>query len=69
MGTVLIRHNDFEKSMEQVARDIFGDDAQMFSKEGEHGERILCVVGDNVSPHSIDDLERGKWVLSAKYVK
>lgn len=69
MGTVKIRHNDFEESMEEIARKIFGDKAELFTKDGDSGEKILYVIGDGVSPHSTDDLEELEWVLSAEYIR
>jgi hypothetical protein len=69
MGTAVIRHNDFKEPMEEIARGIFGSNVELISKEGESGEQVPYVIGEGVSPHSLDDLERLEWVLSAKYVR
>ncbi|HBI33611.1 MAG TPA: hypothetical protein DEA43_00635 [Candidatus Moranbacteria bacterium] len=68
MSTVRIVHNDLEESMEEIARDIFGSSVRLTTEEGSHGEKILYVVGENVTPHAIADLERMDFVLCAEFI-
>ena len=67
MATVKIAHNDFKESMEEIARGIFGNSVCLTTEEGNHGEKILYVEGENVTPHAISDLERMNFVIHAEF--
>jgi hypothetical protein len=67
MARVIIAHNDLEESMEEIAREIFGNSVCIITEDGNHGEKILCVEGDGVTPHAISDLERMDFVLCAQF--
>lgn len=47
---------------------MFEKNVELITKEGEFGEQILYVIGEEVSPHFLDDLERLEWVLSVEYI-
>ena len=66
MGSVKIRHNDSEESMEERAREVFGEDVEISVSYGEFGEKIVNIKGDGVSFDSAHDLKRDTWVQSVE---
>lgn len=69
MAKVIITHNDLPEYMEEIAREIFGSSACLTAEEGNFGAKILCIEGDNVTPHAISDLERMDFVLCVEFLE